>query len=71
MAHFHLYTGNPTAGGTNGTEISSGTNASPVTIQLDSSSSDEQVAKCAIRCESGYSLEGGARIYLSGTNSSS
>lgn len=70
MAHFHLYTNNPTAGNTDGTELSSGTNLTPVTITLNSAGTDAQVAKCAIRCDSGYSVEGGARIYLSGTNAS-
>lgn len=60
---------NPTAGGTDGTEISNNTNVLPLTMTLDASKEESKVAKCAIRCDSGYSISGGASIYGSGDNS--
>ena len=71
MSHIHLYMNNPTAGGVDGTEISAGDETLPLTFTLDASHSETGVAKCAIRCESGYSIEGGATIYAEGTNSDS
>lgn len=69
MAHIHLYMNNPTANGTDGTEISNGTETLPLTLTLDASKEEAKGAKCAIRCDSGYSISGGASIYGSGTNS--
>ena len=60
---------NPTAGTTDGTEISNNTNVLPLTLTLDASQEQTGVAKCAIRCDSGYSISGGASIYGSGDNS--
>lgn len=60
---------NPTAGAVDGTEISAGDETLPLTFTLDASHSETGVAKCAIRCESGYSIEGGATIYAEGTSS--
>ena len=61
---------NPTANATDGTEISNGTETLPLTFTLNSSKNETGAAKCAIRCDSGYSISGGASIYGSGTNSS-
>ena len=69
MAKLHFYMNNPTAGDTDGTEISNNTNVLPLTLTLDASKEETQVAKCAVRCDSGYSISGGASIYGSGDNS--
>ena len=69
MSHIHLYMNNPTAGAVDGTEISSGDESLPLTLTLDASRSETSAAKCAVRCDSGYSLSGGATIYADGTNS--
>ena len=69
MAHIHIYMNNPTAGGVDGTEISSGDETLPLSFTLDASQSETGAAKCAVRCESGYSVEGGASIYASGASS--
>ena len=69
MSIMHFYMNNPTAGTTDGTEISNGTETLPLTLTLDASQEEAKAAKCAIRCNSGYSVEGGASIYGSGTNS--
>lgn len=68
MALLHLYGGNVTAGGTDGTELSSGTESSPVTITLDSSKAESKAAKLALRCDANYSLESGAVVSFTGTN---
>ena len=68
MALMHLYMNNPTAGGTDGTEVSSGTESAPITITLDASKAESKAAKCAVRCDANYSLEGGAAVSFSGTN---
>lgn len=69
MSHIHLYMNNPTAGAVDGTEISAGDETLPLTFTLDASQSETSAAKCAVRCESGYSIEGGASISAIGTNS--
>ena len=68
--HLHTYMNNPTAGSTDGTEISSGDNSLPLTIILDSNNSETKVVKCAVRCDFGYEIEGDTAIYFEGTNSS-
>ena len=69
MAHMHFFMNNPTAGSTDGTEISNDTNVLPLTLILDASQEESKAAKCAVRCDSGYSISGGASIYASGNNS--
>lgn len=69
MSTMHFYMNDPTAGRTDGTEISNGTDVLPLTIMLDASKAENKAAKCAVRCDSGYSLSGGASIYGSGNNS--
>ena len=69
MALIHLYMNNPTAGGVDGTEISGGDETLPLTLTLDASKAESGAAKCAVRCDSGYSLEGGAKIYAEGASS--
>ena len=69
MSHIHLYMNNPTAGGVDGTEISAGDETLPLTFTLDASKGESGAAKCGVRCESGYSIEGGTSIYAIGANS--
>lgn len=64
----HIYYGNPTAGMTDGTEASSGTELSPISVTLDASKSEEKAVKCAVRCDSGYYIEGDTTISFVGTN---
>lgn len=69
MSHIHIYMNNPTAGGIDGTEISAGDETLPLTFSLDASQSETAAAKCAVRCESGYSVEGGTSVYAIGASS--
>ena len=66
--HLHLYMNNPTAGSTDGTDISSDTNVLPLTVILDASQAETKAVRCAVRCDSGYSVEGDTTVYLEGTN---
>lgn len=68
MAHIHLYMNNPTAGGTDGTEISSEDNTLPLTVILDASEAEEKAVKVAVRCDSGFAVDGDTAIYFEGTN---
>lgn len=55
MAYIHVYQGNPTAGGTNGTLVSEATEASAISFTLNASNNEESTAmKLAVRCEVGY-----------------
>ena len=66
MAQLHLYMNNPTAGQTNGTEISTGTNLAPLTFTLDATQNESAVAKLAVRCDEGYVIEGNTSVYIGG-----
>ncbi len=68
MAHIHLYMNNPTEGGVDGTEISGGDGSLPLTFNLNASANESKAQKVAVRCESGYSIEGACEIYFSGTS---
>lgn len=68
MAHLHLYMNNPTVGGVDGTEISSGTETLPLSLTLDASQAETKAAKVAVRCDSGYQVDGDTSIYFEGTN---
>ena len=70
--NFALYMNNPTAGATDGTRISNDPSDSaslPLTAYLDASKNEEQVIKCAIRCDSSYFVNGDASIFAEGTKS--
>lgn len=69
-SHIHLYMNNPTAGAVDGTEISSGDETLPLSFTLDVSKSETGIAKCSVRCDSGFSLDGSARIYFDGSDTS-
>lgn len=66
--HLKIYMNNPTATGIDGTEISSGDDTLPLSITLDASQAETKAAKCAVRCDSGYQIEGDTDIYFEGTN---
>lgn len=66
----HIYCGNPTAGAVDGTEASSGTELSPISVTLDASKSEEKAVKCAVRCDAGYAVEGSATIRFVGDHAS-
>ena len=64
----HIYYGNPTSGSTDGTEASSGTELSPIAVTLDASQAEAKAVKCAVRCDTGYYIEGNTTISFVGTN---
>jgi len=64
----HIYYGNPTAGRTDGTEASSGTELSPISVTLDASKAEAKAVKCAVRCDAGYCIDGKTTIRFVGTN---
>lgn len=64
----HIYYGNPTYGMTDGTEASSGTELSPIAVTLDASKAESKAVKCAVRCDTGYFIEGNTTISFVGTN---
>lgn len=68
--HIHLYMSNPTAGLSDGTEISSGSGNMPLSFTLDATQSEVKLAKVAVRCDTGYEIAGGTSIYFEGTNAS-
>ncbi len=65
----HIYTNNPTAGKTDGTEASSGTGLIPISVTLDASKAESAAVKCAVRCDEGYKIDGGVTVSLKGTSS--
>ena len=62
----HIYTNNPTEGGKDGTEVSSGTELSPISVLLDAGKAEEKAVKCAVRCESGFHIDGALTIKFVG-----
>lgn len=74
MAVFHLYDGTPTAGGTNGTQVSEGgaqSNPVDVTITVTPQAGAESSnVKLAIRCDTGYRTVSGQNTTITptGTN---
>lgn len=65
----HIYTNNPTAGKTDGTEASSGTGLIPISVTLDASKAESAAVKCAVRCDDGYKIDGDVTVNLKGTSS--
>ncbi len=65
----HIYTNNPTAGKTDGTEASSGTGLTPISVTLDASKLESAAVKCAVRCDDGYKIDGDVTVSLKGTSS--
>ena len=62
----HIYMNNPTAGSTDGTEVSSGTELAPISVLLDAGKGEQKAVKCAVRCESGFHLDGALTIKFVG-----
>lgn len=56
-AYVNVYQGNPTAGGTDGTIVSTGDNSAPISFALDAEQNESKTVKCAIRTETGYTYE--------------
>lgn len=54
----HIYMNNPTAESTDGTEVSSGTELAPISVLLDAGKGEQKAVKCAVRCESGFRIDG-------------
>lgn len=67
--YMHLYMNNPTAGGTDGTQITEGTGLTPLTIgPLRAATNEESAAvKLAIRCDTGYQTADTTTITPAGT----
>ena len=68
--HLHLYMNNPTVGEIDGTEISSEDETLPLSVTLDASRSEAKAMKVAVRCDSGFLIDGDTTIYFEGTNAS-
>lgn len=66
-SYINVYKNNPTAGGTDGTAVSTGgAYTDPITVSLDASQSESKKVKLAIRCETGYETSGNTVIADSG-----
>ena len=53
--YLNLYQGNPTAGGTDGTAVSTDNSfTAPINFELDAAINETKQTKCAIRTEQGY-----------------
>ena len=67
MAYIHVYT-TPTAGGTDGTQVSEGTGLQPITVTLNATNNEESTPiKLALRCDAGYQTNGNITLSLLGT----
>ena len=62
----HIYMNNPTVGGKDGTEVSSGTELAPISVLLDAGKGEQKAVKCAVRCESGFHIDGELTIKFVG-----
>ena len=64
----HIYYGNISKEGTDGTEASAGTGLSPISVTLDAAKEESKVIMCAVRCDEGYHIEGNTTLKLVGAN---
>ena len=56
-AYINLYQGNPTAGGTDGTVVSTGNDfSSPINFDLDAEQNETKIVPLALRTETGYKV---------------
>lgn len=56
-AYVNVYQGNPTAGGTDGTVVSTGDASAPISFDLDAEHNESKIVTCAIRTATGYKYE--------------
>ena len=67
MAYIHVYT-TPTAGGTDGTQVSEGTGLQPISVTLNATNNEESTPiKLPLRCDSGFQTNGNITISVVGT----
>ena len=67
MAYIHVYT-TPTAGGTDGTQVSEGTGLQPISVTLNATNNEESTPiKLALRCDSDFQTNGNITISVVGT----
>lgn len=67
-AYINIYTGNPTVGKTDGTQISvDGAQTAPLSVTIDAAKAEMQYVKCAVRTEPGYKTSGNTTISFTGT----
>ena len=64
----HIYMNNPTSRMKDRTEVSTDTETSPIAVLLDAAKGEEKAVKCAVRCDSGYKVEGAVIIKFVGAN---
>ena len=62
----HIYMNNPTEGGKDGTEVSSGTELAPISVLLDAGKGEQKAVRCAVRCESGFHIDGALTVKFVG-----
>lgn len=66
-SYINIYTDSPTAGGTDGTAISTdGASTNPLTVELDATTNESKIVTCAVRCEAGYKTKTDTTISFSG-----
>ena len=67
MAYIHVYM-TPTAGGTDGTQVSEGTGLQPISVTLNATNNEESTPiKLALCCDSDFQTNGNITISLVGT----
>jgi hypothetical protein len=69
MSYIHLYKNNPTAGATDGSQVSEGTGNNPITTSALNATTNEESSPItlAIRCEAGYKTSGNTTVAPTGT----
>ena len=66
----HMYMNSPTAAGTDGTEVSmDGAQTAPISVTLNATQAESKAIKLALRCDTGYKIDGNVALSLTGTNS--
>lgn len=68
--NIHIYGGNPTANGTDGTRLDSSVQGSvgSLTVKLNSLNAEEKNIKLAVRTDSGYYIDGACTVSLTGSS---